>query len=209
MHKTTRSTRSSTRTRTKNQEESVLRKIREMSPTKKTKLSRVITKYKNTRKKLKNKHLQEEKELKKLKRKVGRFMKTFKDLTHHKKLPRHLAVDILTTVKDMEKYEKQVKDQLEKSNKEKDKLDKSLLQLQTQISNSEDLLFLYSSPNERRKRMSPELLEGLTQDRLDLEIQEEQKLRRQYKTKEDKAIEALEKLNTKISALAEKLKSLA
>lgn len=80
------------------------------------------------------------------------------------------------------------------------------------MAESEDLLLSYSSPNPTALILTSQgrlQLVQLTQDRLDYEIQEEQKLRRQYETKEDKAIEALEKLNTKISALAKKLKSLA
>ena len=183
-----------------------------MSPTKKAKLSRVINKYNKTRKKLKEKLIQEEIELKKLKRIYGKNYKTYKDFTLRMNLPGHLTANILTMKKDMEKYEKQVKKQLEKSNKEKEKLEKLLLKLRTQMAESEDLLLSYSSPNPTALILTSQgrlQLVQLTQDRLDLEIQEEQKLRRQYKTKEDTAIEALEKLNTKISALAKKLKSLA
>lgn len=109
---TRRSTRSSTRIQNTKQVDSVVRKIREMSPTKKAKLSRVINKYNKTRKKLKEKLIQEEIELKKLKRIYGKNYKTYKDFTLRKNLPGHLTANILTMKKDMEKYEKQVKKQL-------------------------------------------------------------------------------------------------
>lgn len=204
-----RNTRSSSRSHLKNQEDSVLRKIREMSPTKKAKLNRVINKYNKTRKKLKEQRQKSEKTLKKMKRLYGKRAATYTDFTYRKNLPGHLTANILGMARDMEKLEKQVKQKLEKSNKEKDKLEKLLEKLRTKIINSDDLIFLYSSPNEQRSRLSPEVLEQLTDDRLAYELQEEQILNRNYLSKENKAINELETLNAKISVLANQIQSLA
>ena len=199
--------RRSTRSRRSAQKDSVLRKIREMSPTKKAKLGRVINRYNKTRKKLKQERLLREKNLRKMKKKFGKYSESYSDLTKTKKFPGNIAANILTMAKNMETYERQVKHQLEKSNREKEKLEKVLQSLKSQIIDSDDLIFLYSSPSERLKRISPEVLEQLTDERLAAEIEEEQERHREYEVKEKETIKELKKLNTKISAFVKKTRS--
>ena len=165
-----RMTRSRTRQQAKSKLDSISRKIRDMSPTKKQKLKRVIAKYNKTKKEINEKKMKRIKLLKSIKKKHGTYARSYYDL--EKKTTPYVADKILKMVKNLETYERRLKNDIKKADKDKNRLKRKLLKIDEDLKKNRDLVLLYNDPNAMRTKISPEILEHLTSTKLDTLIQE-------------------------------------
>tara|TARA_Y100000768_G_scaffold382624_1_gene363331 strand:+ start:1219 stop:1815 length:597 start_codon:yes stop_codon:yes gene_type:complete len=188
-----------TRNQTKrNQEQlfnSLTRKINSMSPTKKRKLKRVITKYNNTRKKIKSQEKKEKLFSKKLKQKFGRYSKNYTDIAT--RLNPVVTEQILTMTKELETYENNIKKELKNLNKQKERLQKNITKLQDNLNNKKREISNMQSPGWRERNISPNVLRNINNNfqltRINNELSSEKTEIEQKLIKESKKLEKIEK----------------
>ena len=170
MPSTRRSARLSSRNKESQMLNSLTRKIKQMSPTKKHKLKRVIHKFNATRKAFKAEQKKRQAELKRRAKLYGKYSKSYRTL--EKRLNPFTADKILKLTKQMDDYEKKIIKERKELNKKKEKLKKNLDKETKDLNYTETRIRNISSPGWREDNLSPELVERLTQSRINEEIQE-------------------------------------
>ena len=75
-------------------------------------------------------------------------------------------------LKNLDTYERKVKNDIKKADKDKDRLERKLRKIDEELVKNRDLATIYSDPHKRRMKISPEILEHLTSEKLNTFIQE-------------------------------------